>query len=279
MTTALIGSRRSARSSRPSPAVVLRAAGAGGRRGVGGGRRGGGRRRAELAELRLRALRDLVPLVALRLDGAGRLVEANRLARERFPFLVPGMSVLEAFSEHTLAARGRRRPGRPGAAGVRRAPVRGRPAHLPGVGGALRRRRGPRGAPAPARRLARSSTTRSCAPSSSRTCPTSCARRSPGCGRCSRRCRTRRWTPTTRGDFTARAASETQRLEALISDILFLSELEATQGAPSSDRSDLAEAAHAHARGARRARRRAQGDAGRGRAGAGLDAAVRADGA
>ncbi len=33
-------------------------------------------------------------------------------------------------------------------------------------------------------------------------------------------------------------------MEALISDILFLSELEATQGAPSADRSDLAEAAH-----------------------------------
>jgi two-component system phosphate regulon sensor histidine kinase PhoR len=44
-------------------------------------------------------------------------------------------------------------------------------------------------------------------------------------------------------DFTARAASEVQRLEALISDILFLSELEATHGAPSPDRSDLAEAA------------------------------------
>ena len=59
--------------------------------------------RAELAELRLRALRDTVPFVALRLDGTGRLVEVNRLARERFPFLQPGMGVLEAFSEHTLA--------------------------------------------------------------------------------------------------------------------------------------------------------------------------------
>ena len=49
-------------------------------------------------------------------------------------------------------------------------------------------------------------------------------------------------------DFTARAASETQRLEALITDILFLSELEATHGTPSPDRSDLAEAAVARAR-------------------------------
>ncbi|HTI34194.1 MAG TPA: ATP-binding protein, partial [Miltoncostaea sp.] len=49
----------------------------------------------------------------------------------------------------------------------------------------------------------------------------------------------------TRENFTARATSETQRLEALISDILFLSELESTSGTPSSDRSDLAEAANA----------------------------------
>ena len=39
--------------------------------------------------------------------------------------------------------------------------------------------------------------------------------------------------PVTRRDFVARASSETQRLEALIGDILFLSELEATSGAPS----------------------------------------------
>ena len=54
--------------------------------------------RAELTELRLRALRDVVPIVALRLDGAGKLTEVNRLARDRFPFLVPGMGVLDAFS-------------------------------------------------------------------------------------------------------------------------------------------------------------------------------------
>ncbi|HTI35825.1 MAG TPA: hypothetical protein VL422_19265 [Miltoncostaea sp.] len=59
--------------------------------------------RAQAAELRRRMLSDVVPLVALRLDAGGRLVEPNRVARERFPFLQPGMSVLEAFSEHTLA--------------------------------------------------------------------------------------------------------------------------------------------------------------------------------
>ena len=43
----------------------------------------------------------------------------------------------------------------------------------------------------------------------------------------------------TRRDFVARASGETQRLEALISDILFLSELEATQGLPATTSSDL----------------------------------------
>ena len=49
--------------------------------------------------------------------------------------------------------------------------------------------------------------------------------------------------PVTRRDFVARASSETQRLEALISDILFLSELEATSAGPSVRALDLAEAA------------------------------------
>jgi two-component system, OmpR family, phosphate regulon sensor histidine kinase PhoR len=44
----------------------------------------------------------------------------------------------------------------------------------------------------------------------------------------------------TRRDFVGRASRETARLEALIADILFLSELEATQGMPSGARSDLA---------------------------------------
>jgi signal transduction histidine kinase len=44
----------------------------------------------------------------------------------------------------------------------------------------------------------------------------------------------------TRTRFVERAAHETERLEALIGDILFLSELESTQGLPSAGRSDLA---------------------------------------
>jgi signal transduction histidine kinase len=54
--------------------------------------------------------------------------------------------------------------------------------------------------------------------------------------------------PDTRRDFLARASGETQRLEALISDILFLSELEATQGLPATTSSDLSQAVASVAR-------------------------------
>jgi two-component system phosphate regulon sensor histidine kinase PhoR len=47
-----------------------------------------------------------------------------------------------------------------------------------------------------------------------------------------------------RADFVARSRFETERLEALIDDILFLSELEAAQGDPSGERSDMGAIAH-----------------------------------
>lgn len=47
-----------------------------------------------------------------------------------------------------------------------------------------------------------------------------------------------------RADFVRRSRFETERLEALIDDILFLSELEAAQGAPSGERSDMGAIAH-----------------------------------
>ena len=45
--------------------------------------------------------------------------------------------------------------------------------------------------------------------------------------------------PDMRADFVSRSRFETERLEALIDDILFLSELEAAQGDPSGERSDM----------------------------------------
>ncbi|MEW6583342.1 MAG: ATP-binding protein, partial [Actinomycetota bacterium] len=50
-----------------------------------------------------------------------------------------------------------------------------------------------------------------------------------------------------RARFAGRARQETERLEALITDILFLSELEATHGVPSGEVSDVAAAARAAA--------------------------------
>ena len=43
-----------------------------------------------------------------------------------------------------------------------------------------------------------------------------------------------------RADFVRRSRFETERLEALVDDILFLSELEAAQGTPSGERTDMA---------------------------------------
>ena len=199
--------------------------------------------RAGLAEQRLRELRDVVPLVALRLDGSGRLAEANRLARERFHFLQPGMSVLEAFSEHTLAQQ-------VDASLADMAPrefdvrlfVDGRhtyralmePYEVDGRREAL------------LLLLDASDVVDYQELRSQFVANVSHELRTPLTGL--RALLEALSDPTmdgpTRDDFTARAASETQRLEALISDILFLSELEATQGAPSADRSDLAEAAN-----------------------------------
>jgi two-component system phosphate regulon sensor histidine kinase PhoR len=50
--------------------------------------------------------------------------------------------------------------------------------------------------------------------------------------------------PDMRADFVVRSRFETERLEALVDDILFLSELEAAQGAPSGERSDMGAVAH-----------------------------------
>jgi two-component system phosphate regulon sensor histidine kinase PhoR len=47
-----------------------------------------------------------------------------------------------------------------------------------------------------------------------------------------------------REDFVHRSRLETERLEALINDILFLSELEAAQGDPTGERSDMGAIAH-----------------------------------
>src|SRR5690606_5336591 len=46
---------------------------------------------ADRADRRAREVLQDLPLVAMRVDAAGRIVEANQMALERFPFLVAGI--------------------------------------------------------------------------------------------------------------------------------------------------------------------------------------------
>lgn len=196
---------------------------------------------AEAADRRRReALGDL-PFAALRVGRDGRLLEANRAALEAFPFLVPGMGVLEAFGEHRLAERVE-------AALAGLAPQRFEVRLFSGG------RRTYRAAVSPyevgdAREALVFLTDTSEAVAYQEL-------RSQFVANVSHELRTpltglrgllealddEGMDPVVRRDFVARASRETQRLEALISDILFLSELEATHGLPSDAVSDLAQA-------------------------------------
>lgn len=199
-------------------------------------------RAAEAAEARRGHLMRELPFTALRVDGTGRLVEANAMALERFPFLVPGMSILEAFSEHTLAARVDEalEDGAPQsfeirlfADGRRTYHAAVEPHDVAGVREALIFLTD--ASEAVDYRELRSQFVANVS-HELRTPLTGLrglleALDDPG------------MDPTTRRDFVRRASSETLRLEALITDILFLSELESASGLPSESRADLASAA------------------------------------
>jgi len=201
---------------------------------------------ADSAERRRRELFQDLPFVALRLDGEGRLAEANRLAIERFPFLEPGMAVLQAFSEHRLAAR---------VEAALRELERQRFEVRLFAGG----RRTYRAAIEPYEVADTREALLFLADASEQVAYQEL--RSQFVANVSHELRTPltglrallealddpAMDPPTRRDFVARAARETQRLEALISDILFLSELESTQGLPSTATSDLSQAVAATA--------------------------------
>ena len=51
----------------------------------------------------LEAAFEAAPVIGLIVDEQTRLVRANDRARERFPFLEPGLTLLQAFSQHLLA--------------------------------------------------------------------------------------------------------------------------------------------------------------------------------
>jgi two-component system, OmpR family, phosphate regulon sensor histidine kinase PhoR len=193
------------------------------------------------AVVRQERILDALTSVALRVDADARILQVGRRAGERFDFLVPGMGLLEAFSEHLLAQRveqaltnletqsfevrlfaGGRRTFRATidpyeVAGGREALVL-----LTDVSEAV------------AYQELRSQFVANVS-HELRTPLTGLrglleALDDPGID------------PATRAKFVARCISETQRLEALIADILFLSELEATHDLPPEESSDLVEA-------------------------------------
>ena len=199
-------------------------------------------RQAEAAERRRSEVLKDLPFVALRLDGDGRLVEANAVALERFPYLTPGMSLLEAFSEIRLVSgfeaamaelEHQRFEVRLFADGRRTYRIGIEPYVVDGDPEAL---------------VFLTDTSEAVDYQELRSqfvANVSHELRTPltGLRGLLEALDDPQMDPVTRRDFVARASSETQRLEALISDILFLSELEATSAGPSGERSDLALAA------------------------------------
>lgn len=198
-------------------------------------------RRCAEAEARRLAVLDALPTVTLRVAANGRIIEVGRRAGERFAFLAPGLSVLEAFSEHVLAG------------AVEAALARLEPQHRE-VRLFADGRRTYRVAVAPyavgdTREALVILTDVSEAVAYQEL-------RSQFVANVSHELRTPltglrgllealddpAMDDGTRADFVGRSIAETQRLEALIADILFLSELEATDGLPSAGAADMAAA-------------------------------------
>jgi two-component system phosphate regulon sensor histidine kinase PhoR len=195
----------------------------------------------ESAEVRQERMLDALSSVALRVDADARIAQVGRHAGERFDFLVPGLGLLEAFSEHRLARR------------VEQALTTLEPQHFE-----VRLF-------ADGRRTFRV-VVEPYAVDEGREALVLLADvseavayqelRSQFVANVSHELRTPLTglrgllealddpaiDPVTRANFVARCISETQRLEALITDILFLSELEATHGLPPEEACDLVEA-------------------------------------
>jgi signal transduction histidine kinase len=200
-----------------------------------------------VAERRGRAALQDLPFAALRIDRDARLVDANLAALERFPFLAPGMRVLETFSEHRLARRvevaletleSQRFEVRLFADGRRTYRAAVEPYEVGDVREAL---------------LFLTDASEAVAYQELRSqfvANVSHELRTPltGLRGLLEALGDPAMQPDMRRDFLRRASGETQRLEALISDILFLSELEATQGLPATTCSDLSQAVSAAAR-------------------------------
>lgn len=185
------------------------------------------------------------PLTALRADGQTRLIAANASARAAFPFLAPGRLLLECFGEHRLAdlAAHALQTGRPLEGEVR-------------LFSEDRRTYRVVAEPVPARGgreclLFLTDLTEAIAYQELRSqfvANVSHELRTPltGLRGMLEALADEEIPPELRERFTNRAIAETGRLEALITDILFLSELEASPG-DASERADLCEAVRASA--------------------------------
>lgn len=206
------------------------------------------RRRAGDAEagrsdaiVRQERILDGLTAIAIRVDADARILQVGRRARERFEFLAPGMGLLEAFSEHLLARRAEEALAslesqhfevRLFADGRRTFRVTVEPYEVAGGREALVLLTDV--SEAVAYQELRSQFVANVS-HELRTPLTGLrglleALDDPGI------------EPAMRANFVARCISETQRLEALIADILFLSELEATHEPPPDETCDLTEA-------------------------------------
>jgi two-component system, OmpR family, phosphate regulon sensor histidine kinase PhoR len=187
---------------------------------------------------RMAAAFHALPMTALLIDADGVVADANPAAEQSFPFLRTGVGILEAFGDHMLATRVRDALSSGDAdefelrlfvEGRRTFRVQVVPFRAAGTAGAV---------------LTLADATQAVAYQDLR---------SQFVANVSHELR----TPLTglrgmlealedpdipadmREDFVHRSRVETERLEALINDILFLSELEAAQGDPSGERSDM----------------------------------------
>jgi len=201
-------------------------------------------------DVRRQSAFEVTPRAALLVDASGRLLDANRAARERFPFATAGMGLLESFGNHELAGgvaaalaemEGRAFDIRLFAEGRHTYAVIVEPYEVAGAAEAL---------------VFLADTTEAVEYQELRSqfvANVSHELRTPlaGLRGMLEGLEDPEMPPETRARFAGRARHEAERLEALIADILFLSELEAMQSVPSGAVSDLSEAARVAADGLR----------------------------
>ena len=189
-------------------------------------------------ESRLAAAIEALPGTMVIVDGDGEVLQANPAALRELPFLRTGVGVLEAFGDHMLAARVRDvlASGRDDefevklfVEGRRTFRVQVSPFAAEGARGAV---------------LVLRDATQAVAYQDLRSqfvSNVSHELRTPltGLRGMLEALEDPEMPAGMRDDFVRRSRLETERLEALIDDILFLSELEAAQGIPSGERSDM----------------------------------------